>query len=139
MFTVAAIERPGPSYTTVSPAREPDELIDLIKPRLDAASRPAVLLDYDGTLREFVNVPSEATPTNNILRILENIQSDERIHLALISGRDAGTLNEWFGHLDITLVAEPRCVDEVWERCKVDHGNIAPGRRLEEADTRHVG
>ena len=103
---IAAIERPRPAITTVSPAREPEELVKLIKPRIDSASRTAILLDYDGTLREFVNVPSEASPTKSILRILENIRSDERIRLALVSGRDAKTLDDWFGHLDITLVAE---------------------------------
>ncbi|NQW16567.1 MAG: bifunctional alpha,alpha-trehalose-phosphate synthase (UDP-forming)/trehalose-phosphatase [Chloroflexi bacterium] len=103
---IRAIDRPAPSMTTLPPAREPDELLELIKPRLDRAIKPAVLLDYDGTLREFENMPSDATPTSSIVRILENIHADQRVQLALVSGRDAKTLDAWFGHFDITLVAE---------------------------------
>jgi trehalose 6-phosphate synthase/phosphatase len=103
---IAAIDRPGPAVTTLPPAREPEELLELVKPRLDTATHPAVLLDYDGTLREFVDVPSEAIPTSSIFRIVESIRADERVRLALVSGRDAKTLDSWFGDFDITLVAE---------------------------------
>src|SRR5207249_5613043 len=34
------------------------------------------------------------------------ISSDPDNHVAIVSGRDAGTMEKWFGYLPITLVAE---------------------------------
>ncbi len=105
-LAIAAIERPAPARLHVPESRDPDELAAVIKPELEKARRPAILLDYDGTLREFTEQPHESQPTESILRVLKLIERHERAQLILISGRDAQTLDEWFSGLNMTLVAE---------------------------------
>jgi trehalose 6-phosphate synthase/phosphatase len=64
------------------------------------------LIDYDGTLVPITRLPSEAVPTDRVKEFLSSISSDPDNHVAIISGRDAGTMEKWFGHLPLTLVAE---------------------------------
>lgn len=64
------------------------------------------LIDYDGTLVPITRLPSEAVPTERVTEFLASIASDPDNHVAIISGRDAGTMEKWFGHLPLTLVAE---------------------------------
>lgn len=72
----------------------------------NAASRRVILLDYDGTLSAFTRVPAEALPTPQLLQLLAKLSSDPKNELVIISGRDGKTLEEWLGHLPVTLVAE---------------------------------
>jgi trehalose 6-phosphate synthase/phosphatase len=65
-----------------------------------------LLLDYDGTLTPLVRHPGLASPSGSILKLLESLSSDKRNTAVLISGRDRQTLENWFGHLHIALVAE---------------------------------
>jgi trehalose 6-phosphate synthase/phosphatase len=64
------------------------------------------LLDYDGTLTMLVRYPSMAKPTAEILYVLAGLTQDPNNEVALVSGRDKNTLQEWFGELPIALVAE---------------------------------
>ncbi|MDT8390488.1 MAG: bifunctional alpha,alpha-trehalose-phosphate synthase (UDP-forming)/trehalose-phosphatase [Lentisphaeria bacterium] len=64
-----------------------------------------MMLDYDGTLREFVDKPEDAKPTAAIYTILEELAADKRNEVLLISGRDRYCLEDWFGKLDVNLVA----------------------------------
>ncbi len=105
-LAIAAIERPAPAPPHAPEPREPDELAAAIKPELERARRPAILLDYDGTLREFTEQPHEARPTEPILHVLKLIGRHERAQLILVSGRDTQTLDEWFSGLNMTLIAE---------------------------------
>ncbi len=50
--------------------------------------------------------PQEAKPENNILSLLKKISKSERNEVVIISGRDRVVLEEWFGDLNISLVAE---------------------------------
>ena len=70
------------------------------------SSRRFFLIDYDGTLVPITRLPSEAVPDETLKEFLSSIASDTDNHVAIISGRDAGTLANWFGHLPITLIAE---------------------------------
>jgi trehalose 6-phosphate synthase/phosphatase len=65
-----------------------------------------VLVDYDGTLVQFARHPKEAVPGNDLLKLLNTLGSQEGTDLTIISGRDAATLETWFGKLPVTLVAE---------------------------------
>lgn len=65
-----------------------------------------LILDYDGTLREMMSHPMEATPTKEILSLLEHLSELPHTEVHLVSGRDAQTLQAWFGHLDLHLSAE---------------------------------
>jgi trehalose 6-phosphate synthase/phosphatase len=64
------------------------------------------LIDYDGTLVPITRMPSEAVPEQNVKEFLTSISSDPDNHVAIVSGRDAGTMEKWFGDIPLTLVAE---------------------------------
>jgi len=65
-----------------------------------------IILDYDGTLTPFKKRPEDAIPDSDLLQLLKNICNDDENEVLLISGRDKDTLEKWFGHLDMNLVAE---------------------------------
>lgn len=70
------------------------------------AGKRCILLDYDGTLAPYQKVPSLATPSDEVLQILQQLCEDPSNEVVIISGRDADTLESWLGHLPLTLVAE---------------------------------
>jgi trehalose 6-phosphate synthase/phosphatase len=73
-----------------------------------------LLLDYDGTLVPFSPKPEEARPGIKLINLLKKLAQDTRSEVVLISGRDRDTLDRWFGHLNVGLVAE----HGVWIRRK---------------------
>jgi len=70
------------------------------------AGRRLVLLDYDGTLVPFASHPSAAAPDGPLLALLGRLARLPGTDVVVISGRDAGTLDRWFGGLGLSLVAE---------------------------------
>jgi trehalose 6-phosphate synthase/phosphatase len=82
--------------------------------QFNAAGKRLLLLDYDGTLVGFRNLPAEASPDSELYAILDNIAADGRTEVAIISGRDRNTLEAWFGHKDYTLITD----HGVWIRKK---------------------
>ena len=68
--------------------------------------RRLLFLDYDGTLVPFASHPQLAKPPQKLLDLLQILASNPRNTLVLISGRDKGTLEAWFGSLNVNLVAE---------------------------------
>src|SRR5690606_326842 len=91
---------------------------EIIAQFINAESR-LLLLDYDGTLVGFAKHPKQAVPGEALLNLISHLSSDPKTALTIISGRDAATLDEWFGHLPITLIAEHgaaiRRKDDTWE------------------------
>ncbi|HEX2607723.1 MAG TPA: bifunctional alpha,alpha-trehalose-phosphate synthase (UDP-forming)/trehalose-phosphatase [Flavisolibacter sp.] len=83
-----------------------EETREEIKEAFNTSSNRCILLDYDGTLAPYQKVPSLATPGKELLDLLHTLANDDRTHVVIISGRDAKTLDQWLGHLPITLVAE---------------------------------
>jgi trehalose 6-phosphate synthase/phosphatase len=71
-----------------------------------SSTRRLLLLDYDGTLVPFARRPQLAIPPPTLLSTLNRLSSDTQNSIVLISGRDRGTLFDWFGHLPIALAAE---------------------------------
>lgn len=71
-----------------------------------AAARRLILLDYDGTLAPFHDDPAQASPSKGIMTILEKLCGNPANEVVIVSGRRAKDLEEWFGHLPISLVAE---------------------------------
>jgi trehalose 6-phosphate synthase/phosphatase len=65
-----------------------------------------IMLDYDGTLVPFADEPEKALPDDQMLLILKKLATSVHNHVVILSGRDRHTLNQWLGHLNITLVAE---------------------------------
>ncbi|MEA1871840.1 MAG: bifunctional alpha,alpha-trehalose-phosphate synthase (UDP-forming)/trehalose-phosphatase [Chloroflexota bacterium] len=70
------------------------------------SDKALLLLDYDGTLVPFSPKPMEAMPGAKLLRLLEQLTKNHGTEVVLISGRDKDTLEEWFGSLNVGLVAE---------------------------------
>ena len=71
-----------------------------------SADKRLLLLDYDGSLVPFSNDFKSVTPPKSLLELLKRLRSDSCNQIVLISGRSAEDLQEWFGKLDINLVAE---------------------------------
>lgn len=73
-----------------------------------AAERRLLLLDYDGTLKDFVSSPepSAAKPPASLLHTLESLAKQPNTQVCIISGRTREALQSWFGKLPLTLVAE---------------------------------
>jgi trehalose 6-phosphate synthase/phosphatase len=71
-----------------------------------AANKPLIMLDYDGSLREFTARYEDAIPTDEILEILTGLGDLKDAEIYINSGRDRHTLGTWFDGLDISLIAE---------------------------------
>jgi trehalose 6-phosphate synthase/phosphatase len=63
-------------------------------------------LDYDGTLVGFNADINKASPNEELYQVLENLASDPQNKIVIISGRDYQTLEKWFGHIRVTLIAD---------------------------------
>ena len=67
-----------------------------------------IILDYDGTLKNFVSSPRAilAKPSIKLRRMLKRLSENENTHVAIVSGRPRKALDKWFRGLPMTLVAE---------------------------------
>ncbi len=70
------------------------------------SSKRLLLLDYDGTLVGFKGKPAEAGPDDEIISLLRALSGDPKNTVAIISGRDRTTLEDWLGHIGAEFVAE---------------------------------
>jgi trehalose 6-phosphate synthase/phosphatase len=71
-----------------------------------AATHRALLLDYDGTLVPFAADPKKARPDAELLDLLGALGADSANDVVIVSGRPRRDLEQWFGHLPVSLVAE---------------------------------
>jgi trehalose 6-phosphate synthase/phosphatase len=71
-----------------------------------ASTKRLLLLDYDGTLVPFARLPELAVPDQDLVKLLKRLADDPHTDVTVISGRESGSLQSWFGELDINLVAE---------------------------------
>lgn len=67
-----------------------------------------ILLDYDGTLRPFVNTPNPfaARPSLRLKRMLKKLAEQDNTTLVIVSGRPKKTLERWFRGIPAFLAAE---------------------------------
>lgn len=80
-------------------------------------------LDYDGTLVGFNADPLKATPDQELYDILSFLTADPANEVVLVSGRDYETLEKWFGHLGIKLIADHGAWQKLngnWESMPLD-------------------
>jgi len=86
------------------------KLIDKIKKDLindySKSNSRLLLLDYDGTLVPFASRPEKAKPDNELLTILKSLSLDTKNKVVIVSGRDKGILDKWFGKINAGLIAE---------------------------------
>jgi trehalose 6-phosphate synthase/phosphatase len=65
-----------------------------------------IFLDYDGTLVGFHGDIDKASPDQELYDILAKLTADPFNRIIIISGRRYETLQKWFGHLDLDMIAE---------------------------------
>lgn len=70
------------------------------------AQKRYFLIDYDGTLINFSRAPEQAIPSAALLELITHIASDPKNRVAIISGRKADFLDNYFGSLEVDVVAE---------------------------------
>lgn len=73
-----------------------------------AATSRLILLDYDGTLKQFVASPDKvlARPSAKVRRIIRSFTDDPRNKVIIVSGRPKNTLESFFENKGLGLVAE---------------------------------
>lgn len=76
------------------------ELIDEVR----GATRPTLILDYDGTLVPLAARPELAPPDAELLALLGDLATRAAVHV--VSGRRRADLDQWLGALPIGLHAE---------------------------------
>ena len=90
--------------------------------RYNASSCRLVFLDFDGTLTALVRHPVMAKPDGELIALLRRLAEDRKNSVIITSGRDRRTLEEWFGDLNLGLVAEHgawlRPSGQSWQRAK---------------------
>jgi trehalose 6-phosphate synthase/phosphatase len=77
-----------------------------IRRRFARARARTILLDYDGTLREFEVHPDLAQPTPEIRALLRDLASIPATEVHIVSGRRRRNLEQWLGRLPVHLCAE---------------------------------
>jgi trehalose 6-phosphate synthase/phosphatase len=65
-----------------------------------------IFLDYDGTLVPFSRFPELAVPAERTIKLIKNLSEDTRNQVVIISGRIRSFLEEFFGSLNVHLIAE---------------------------------
>ncbi len=82
-----------------------DKRLTLLHKYNDAKKR-LIVLDYDGTLAPFKPQPHLAKPSEEVLELLQKLSANKKNEVVIASGRDKTTLEDWMGHLPVTLIAE---------------------------------
>ena len=70
------------------------------------ADTALLMLDYDGSLREFTDHHEDAIPTEEILGLLQSLSSLPGVDVYMNSGRERKVLDNWFGGVGVSLIAE---------------------------------
>lgn len=65
-----------------------------------------IFLDYDGTLVGFQGDIDKASPDQELYDIIARLSADPANRIIIISGRRYETLQKWFGHLNLGMIAE---------------------------------
>ena len=92
--------------TGVPPMLTSTVIADTLANDFRASESSLVMLDYDGSLREFCDRFEDATPTAEILGLLHRFGNRHDVKVFINSGRDHQTLGHWFADCPIDLIAE---------------------------------
>ncbi len=79
---------------------------DVLSRFRDRSLSKALFLDYDGSLREFVDSPEDAVPSDDLIEIFEGFSRRKDLHVYIVSGRDRAFMDKHFGRFPFTLVSE---------------------------------
>jgi trehalose 6-phosphate synthase/phosphatase len=87
------------------------------------ANKRLIFLDYDGTLVGFKSNINQAFPDDDLYEILDELISEPLNDVVIVSGRNHETLEDWFGHLKIDIIAE----HGAWQKHMDGEWNRLPG------------
>ncbi len=151
---MSSLEATETEQTGSPPMLESSILAESLANDFRTADASLVMLDYDGSLREFVDRYEDAMPTDEILEILRDYGERSDVKVFINSGRDHQTLGEWFDDCPIDLIAEHGAwmkgagekkwrllgvLDTSWKSDVLglleDYVGRTPGSRIEEKET----
>jgi len=101
-----ALDRDTSVHVQLPERYSPEALASKVAPALRDAKSSLFLLDYDGTIREFVDRPIDASPSGETLSAIECLVSIGGARVVIVSGRDRELLEEWLDETGAGLVAE---------------------------------
>lgn len=93
-----------------------------ITKRYHETDKRVLFLDYDGTLVDFAGNIDDASPDEELYSLIEKLTADASNSVVIISGRRNETLENWFGHLKVDLIAE----HGAWQKAHGDKWNCLP-------------
>lgn len=79
---------------------------DAITKKYNETAKRVLFLDYDGTLVGFSGNIEQATPNAELYDLIEKLTADPANTVVIISGRRHQTLEKWFGHFKLDMIAE---------------------------------
>ncbi len=151
---MSSLEETEAVQTGSPPMLQSSVLAESLANDFRTAGASLVMLDYDGSLREFVDRYEDAMPTDEILEILRDYGERSDVKVFINSGRDHQTLGEWFDDCPIDLIAEHGAwmkgagekewrllgvLDTSWKSDVLglleDYVGRTPGSRIEEKET----
>jgi trehalose 6-phosphate synthase/phosphatase len=102
---IEALNQPLPKTPKITYAFNSIIQERLIKNYLMSPKR-LLLLDYDGSLVPYNNDYHKSIPPKQVIKILGELSAQPNNEIVLVSGRRSSELEEWFGKLNINLIAE---------------------------------
>jgi trehalose 6-phosphate synthase/phosphatase len=103
---VNSLSDPGEGEFGAPPLVRGNILAETVSEAFADAARPLLMLDYDGSLREFEPRYEDAEPTDEIHQLLTGLGDQPGVSVFINSGRDRDTLGRWFADVPAALVAE---------------------------------
>jgi trehalose 6-phosphate synthase/phosphatase len=103
---IRSLGTPDSQVSSTPPMLGSATLAETLAGPFASAKKPLIMLDYDGSLREFTPRYEDAVPTDEILELLGNLGAIDGAEIYINSGRDRHTLGEWFKDLNVSLIAE---------------------------------
>jgi trehalose 6-phosphate synthase/phosphatase len=95
---------------------------EIITSKYTHSTSRVLFLDYDGTLVGFSGNIDDASPDEELYTIIKKLTEDPANTVVIISGRRNETLEKWFGHLKVDLIAE----HGAWQKTHGDKWNCLP-------------
>ena len=129
-----ALDRKSVDDVTVPVRYSPETLVKKVAPELRKAGRLLFLIDYDGTIREFVSDPFAASPNEETLSTLKGLAAIKGARVVIVSGRGRETLEEWLSDTGVGLVAE----HGLWFRLSPDQEWHGDGDQIDQTWKTHV-
>jgi len=101
-----SLDNPDREISATPPMLSSSVLAETLAGPFKSAKSPLLMLDYDGSLREFTPRYEDAAPTDDILKLMGDLSALESTEIFINSGRDRQTLGRWFKDVGISLIAE---------------------------------